>query len=86
MCGKWLPGFLVFVQLLWMGPSWAADDWVWGVPKETDEILANPGMGWETFHGTAKQDKNLPSWIGENGPQSSAPGRIPAWCWSSCSV
>jgi len=33
------------------------------VPKETDEILANPGMGWETFHRTAKQDKNLPSWI-----------------------
>jgi hypothetical protein len=33
------------------------------VPKETDEILANPGMGWETFHHTATQDKNLPSWI-----------------------
>lgn len=28
-------------------------------PQETDEILANPGMGWETFHGTSKQDKNL---------------------------
>jgi hypothetical protein len=33
------------------------------VPEETDEILANPGMGWETFHHTCKQDKNLPSWI-----------------------
>jgi len=33
------------------------------VPDETDEILANPGMGWQTFHRTAKQDKNLPSWI-----------------------
>lgn len=33
------------------------------VPEETDEILANPGMGWETFHRTSKQDKNLPSWI-----------------------
>ena len=33
------------------------------VPKETDDILANPGMGWETFHKTAKQDKNLPAWI-----------------------
>ena len=32
-------------------------------PEETDEILANPGMGWETFHRTSKQDKNLPSWI-----------------------
>ncbi len=32
-------------------------------PEETDEILANPGMGWETFHRTAKQDKSMPSWI-----------------------
>jgi hypothetical protein len=32
-------------------------------PEETDEILANPGMGWETFHRTSKQDKNLPSWV-----------------------
>ena len=33
------------------------------VPEETDEILANPGMGWETFHRTSKADKSLPSWI-----------------------
>ena len=33
------------------------------LPKETDEILANPGMGWETFHTTANDDKNRPSWI-----------------------
>ncbi len=32
-------------------------------PEETDEILANPGMGWETFHRTSKADKSLPSWI-----------------------
>jgi len=32
-------------------------------PEETNEILANPGMGWQTFHRTAKQDKSLPSWI-----------------------
>jgi len=32
-------------------------------PEETDELLANPGMGWETFHRTCKQDKNLPAWI-----------------------
>ena len=38
-------------------------EWVRVVPKETDEILANPGMGWETFHRTANDDKNLPSWI-----------------------
>lgn len=32
-------------------------------PETTDEILANPGMGWETFHQTSKQDKSLPPWI-----------------------
>jgi hypothetical protein len=32
-------------------------------PEETDQILANPGMGWQTFHRTRSQDKNLPSWI-----------------------
>ena len=32
-------------------------------PEETDEILANPGMGWQTFHRTSKQDKSLPPWI-----------------------
>jgi hypothetical protein len=32
-------------------------------PELTDEILANPGMGWQTFHRTASQDKNLPDWI-----------------------
>jgi hypothetical protein len=37
--------------------------WVRVVPEETNEILANPGMGWETFHRTADSDKNLPPWI-----------------------
>lgn len=32
-------------------------------PEETDELLANPGMGWETFHRTCSQDKNLPPGI-----------------------
>ena len=32
-------------------------------PEETDELLANPGMGWQTFHHTSKQDKSLPRWI-----------------------
>ncbi len=43
----------------------SADDagWVRVSPKETDEILANPGMGRETFHRTADDDKNLPAWI-----------------------
>jgi len=33
------------------------------VPEETDELLANPGMGWETFHRTRDEDENLPAWI-----------------------
>lgn len=32
-------------------------------PEETNEILANPGMGWQTFHCTKVQDKHLPHWI-----------------------
>jgi hypothetical protein len=28
-------------------------------PRETDELLANPGMGWQTFHRFADQDPNL---------------------------
>jgi len=33
------------------------------VPEETDELLANPGMGWQTFHRTRDKDRNLPDWI-----------------------
>jgi len=33
------------------------------MPEPTDELLANPGMGWETFHHTADKDRNLPDWI-----------------------
>ena len=32
-------------------------------PEETDQLLANPGMGWQTFHRTRDKDRNLPSWI-----------------------
>ena len=28
-------------------------------PKEIDDLLANPGMGWQTFHRFADQDPNL---------------------------
>jgi hypothetical protein len=28
-------------------------------PQATDELLANPGMGWQTFHRFADEDKNL---------------------------
>lgn len=41
----------------------APDTLVTVTPEETDEILANPGMGWQTFHRTRAEDKNLPAWI-----------------------
>lgn len=44
-------------------PSAVAPRMVTVEPERTDAILANPGMGWQTFHRTAKQDKNLPDWI-----------------------
>ncbi len=51
-------------QLYWLSFAMADDTaWVRVAPEETGEILANPGMGWETFHRTANNDKNLPSWI-----------------------
>ena len=51
-------------QLCWATQALAdGAAWVRIQPKETDEILANPGMGWETFHRTADNDSNLPSWI-----------------------
>ncbi|MFO7904889.1 MAG: DUF4832 domain-containing protein [Planctomycetota bacterium] len=51
-------------HICWISIAFAQDTKrVRVVPKETDEILANPGMGWETFHHTATQDKNLPAWI-----------------------
>lgn len=33
------------------------------LPVEIDDVLANPGIGWQTMSRTAIQDKNLPSWI-----------------------
>ena len=55
----------VTVVLLSLTCTHAADqvETVTVTPKETSEILANPGMGWETFHKTANEDQNLPSWI-----------------------
>lgn len=40
-------------------------------PQETDELLANPGMGWQTFHRFADEDENL-----EGLPSSSAYFRL----------
>lgn len=52
------------VQVCGVSSARAEDPaWVRVVPAETSEILANPGMGWETFHRTADDDNNLPSWI-----------------------
>ena len=49
--------------LLAYGASVLADEQFVVKAEETDEILANPGIGWETFGRTSNQDKNLPSWI-----------------------
>lgn len=60
----WRMGLATAIACLaWPGPARAADDWVQVTPDATDAILANPGMGWETFHRTARDDKNLPAWI-----------------------
>jgi len=32
-------------------------------PEEIQDLLANPHMGWETFHTPADQDKSLPGWL-----------------------
>ncbi len=37
----------------------AAETKVTLVPHETDALLANPGMGWQTFHHFANEDENL---------------------------
>ncbi len=56
--------FLACLLTLLLASEMLGDDrLVTVVPQETDEILANPGMGWETFHRTVKQDKCLPNWI-----------------------
>ncbi len=47
----------------WGRQAAAGADLVTVVPEETDELLANPGMGWQTFHHTRDQDRNLPDWI-----------------------
>ena len=57
-----MSAFMLCVFLLGPSPS-VGQSWVTVTPEETDEILANPGMGWETFHRTADDDRNLPSWI-----------------------
>ena len=50
---------------IWAACALAAEDAAMVVvtPQQTDEILANPHMGWQTFHCTSREDRNLPSWI-----------------------
>jgi hypothetical protein len=55
--------FLVLVGFATLSYADQKQDVITVIPEESDEILANPGMGWETFHRTSKQDKNLPQWI-----------------------
>ncbi len=71
MTSKHLPAFLAFLLLygIYCQTSYAEDTsqpsekLVTIAPEPTDEILANPGMGWETFHRSNRHDRNLPSWI-----------------------
>ncbi len=61
--------FLVVTSLVGIGSYGApgqargVDRMATVVPTETDELLANPGMGWETFHRSSNKDNNLPDWI-----------------------
>lgn len=32
-------------------------------PREIDDLLPNPDIGWQTFHVPAKYDRNLPKWL-----------------------
>lgn len=61
-----LVGCLSISQALFatVSPKVAGEDRLLTItPKESDAILANPDMGWETFHHTTANDRNLPSWI-----------------------
>ena len=65
MIGKYLPLVLWTALTCFAGRgATAADDGsVTVTPEETDAILANPGMGWQTFMRPKSRDENLPSWI-----------------------
>ena len=68
MLSKHLPASLAFLLLFFVFclPSYGddarqpSDDLVTITPEQTSEILANPGMGWETFHRSNRHDRNLP--------------------------
>jgi hypothetical protein len=56
-------GWILPVVCALVAEAPAAERLVTVTPEATDEILANPGVGWQTFHRTARQDRNLPDWI-----------------------
>ncbi len=63
LCG-WLVVWLSCAAVVFAAaPASQPREWITVSPEQTDEILANPGMGWQTFHRTRTQDKNLPAWI-----------------------
>jgi len=67
--------FLILCRFaLLLGTGFAADPVIVRT-QESDELFANPGMGWETFNRPRGQDKNLPGWI----PSTVEYAR---WSWS----
>ncbi len=57
------PTALAFIVTGLLAMTLAHSQTVTVTPETTDELLANPGMGWETFHRPRLQDKSLPPWI-----------------------
>jgi len=57
--GLLLVGMLTLCSLLTVGAAEAGLHTVKIEPRESDELLANPGMGWQTFHRFADDDPNL---------------------------
>lgn len=54
-----LIGWLVVISLPAVPAAEDASPPVQVAPAESDELLANPGMGWQTFHRFADEDPNL---------------------------
>jgi len=57
--GLLLARMLTVCSMLTVGAAEAASHTVKVEPRESDELLANPGMGWQTFHRFADEDPNL---------------------------
>ena len=66
-------------QLCWLSFAPAGDTGrVTVLPKETDAILANPGMGWETFHRTSGR-RQEPARRGSHPPSNMPAGAGARW-------